>query len=26
MIFEHDASVTWSRIGHDGKAFGVREG
>jgi glyoxylase-like metal-dependent hydrolase (beta-lactamase superfamily II) len=26
MVFEHDASVTWSRIGHDGKAFGLREG
>ncbi len=21
MVFEHDAQVTWSRIGHDGKAF-----
>jgi glyoxylase-like metal-dependent hydrolase (beta-lactamase superfamily II) len=26
MVFEHDASVTWSRIGHDGKAFGLRQG
>lgn len=23
LVFEHDASVTWARIRHDGRAFGV---
>jgi glyoxylase-like metal-dependent hydrolase (beta-lactamase superfamily II) len=26
MVFEHDASVTWSRIRHDGKAFALGTG
>jgi glyoxylase-like metal-dependent hydrolase (beta-lactamase superfamily II) len=26
MVFEHDASVTWSRIRHDGKAFALATG
>jgi hypothetical protein len=23
LVFEHDASVAWSRIAHDGKAYRV---
>jgi hypothetical protein len=23
MIFEHDATTSWSKIAHDGKSFGL---
>ena len=26
VMFEHDASVAWGRVGHDGKSYGIVEG
>jgi len=25
LIFEHDASVAWGRVRHDGKAYGLEQ-